>query len=172
MHVLCRSSARGQRSAGSRQSLAHKWSNFRFIRGALKHSSALFCRVFALNLFICLSYFCCVIPTVTNLLWIIRCSFHVLLGLFFFTSLLEHYIFIFKVKAKIGRSLQFNYYKSLCEFALVFVYMHRFAIFCTFVRVCVCFSGCLYVPVSFRICPFIFSVCECVQMRSQWGLFK
>lgn len=54
-------------------------------------------------------------------------------------SLRQCYFFIFKVKVKIGRSLQFNYYKSLCEFLLVFVYMHRFAGFCIFFM-CVCVS--------------------------------
>lgn len=73
----------------------------------------LFCWVLQEILFICLVYFLFLPAT---LLWIIRCSFHVLLELFFLVSLLEHYFFIFKVKVKIGRSLQFNYYKSLCEF--------------------------------------------------------
>jgi len=130
----------------------------------------LFCSVFAWKLFICLYVFF-FIPTVTTLLWIIRCSFYVLLGLFFLMSLLEHYFFIFKVKAKIGRSLQFNYYKSLCEFALVFVYMHRFASFCSFFCVCVCFSECLYFLASFSICLLIFSICAdaCVCCVCRWS---
>lgn len=121
---------------------------------ALKDSTAVFCWVLQeIFLFVYCIFF---IPTVTTLLWIIRCSFHVLLGLFFLMSLLEHYFFIFKVKAKIGRSLQFNYYKSLCEFPLVFVYIHRFASFCSFL---VWFSECVHFLMSLCICVLIYSVC-------------
>ena len=74
-------------------------------------------------------------------------------------SLLEHYFFIFKVKAKIGRSLQFNYYKSLCEFALVFVYMHRFAAFCSFF---VCDSVNVFTFLCRSLYAFLFIVCVCV----------
>lgn len=74
------------------------------------------------------SHFSC-FPFITTL-WIITCSFHVLLGLLFCVSAGTLRFFIFKVKAKIGRSLQFNYYKSLCEFAPVFVYMHAFTGLC------------------------------------------
>lgn len=120
----------------------------------LKDSTAVFCWVLQeIFLFVYCIFF---IPTVTTLLWIIRCSFHVLLGLFFLMSLLEHCFFIFKVKVKIGRSLQFNYYKSLCEFPLVFVYIHRFAGFCSFL---VWFSECVYFLMSLCICVLIYSVC-------------
>lgn len=110
---------------------------------------------------ICLSYthtyiYILSIPTVTTLLWIIRCSFHVLLGLFFLMSLLEPYFFIFKVKVKIGRSLQFNCYKSLCEFPLVFVYMRRFAGFCSFcLCVCVIQWVCLLSCVALYMCSYL-----------------
>lgn len=79
-------------------------------------------------------------------------------------SLLEHYFFIFKVKVKIGRSLQFNYYKSLCEFALVFVYRHRFAASADFV--CVIFSEYVCFLVSLCICVFIYSACMFMYMHA------
>lgn len=73
-------------------------------------------------------------------------------------SLLEHNFFIFKVKAKIGRSLQFNYYKSLCEFALVFVYMHRFASFGSFL----CDSVNVFTFFCRSVYAFLFIVCVCI----------
>lgn len=115
---------------------------------AVEKSSAEFCRK---SLYLLSVFFT---PTVTTLLWIIRRSFHVLLGLFFLVLLLKHYFFIFKVKVKIGRSLQFNYYKSLCEFALVFVYRHRFASFCRFCA-CVIFSEYVCFLVSLCICFYL-----------------
>lgn len=134
------------------------------------NDSGWFCWVLQKNLFICLSWFF-FIPTVTTLLWIIRCPFHVLLGLFFLMSLLEHYFFIFKVKVKIGRSLQFNCYKSLCEFPLVFVYMHRFAGFCSFFFF---FMFCVYDPVnvftflSLFVYASLFIVHACVRAYVSW----